>query len=266
MNYSGMEIESIAENENNGPELCLESFTGPLNLLYSLIESSKISLYDIPIAELTDQYLVYLEKLKKEKLEEISDFILMAATLIQIKSKMLLPESKDEAEGSEDPRDELVMKLLQYRRIKFLAEKLEKRDETNSGINLRKQLPPEFFGILSFQSEECESDFSAEKFFSAAERLSERNGLRFQGAGINFKSILKREKFSLAAKIKDLKKILKKFKTFIFQELFSQSIDKNERLTCFLALLELLRTGRAKAEQKENFAAIEVWENAKTGK
>ena len=92
----------------------LESFEGPMDLLYSLIIKNKIDIYDIPIVELTDQYLEYVDYMQRENMDSISEFILMAATLIEIKSKMLLPKEVDENNKEIDPRDELVNRLIEY--------------------------------------------------------------------------------------------------------------------------------------------------------
>ena len=99
----------------------LESFEGPMDLLYSLIIKNKIDIYDIPIVELTDQYLEYVDYMQRENMDSISEFILMAATLIEIKSKMLLPKEVDENNKEIDPREELVNRLVEYKKFKTLA-------------------------------------------------------------------------------------------------------------------------------------------------
>ena len=99
----------------------LESFEGPMDLLYSLIIKNKIDIYDIPIVELTDQNLEYVDYMQRENMDSISEFILMAATLIEIKSKMLLPKEVDENNKEIDPREELVNRLVEYKKFKTLA-------------------------------------------------------------------------------------------------------------------------------------------------
>lgn len=95
----------------------LESFEGPMDLLYSLIIKNKIDIYDIPIVELTDQYLEYVDYMQRENMDSISEFILMAATLIEIKSKMLLPKEVDENNKEIDPREELVNRLVDRKSV-----------------------------------------------------------------------------------------------------------------------------------------------------
>lgn len=107
----------------------LEHFEGPLDLLLHLIEKNKIDIYDIPIVEITAQYLAYVRRMEREDLNIVSDFLVMAATLLDIKAKMLLPKEVNE-EGEEiDPRAELVSRLLEYKRYKLLAEELAEREE-----------------------------------------------------------------------------------------------------------------------------------------
>ena len=107
----------------------LQAFEGPLDLLLHLIDKNKINIYDIPIVEITDQYLAYIEEMQRQDLNVMSEFLVMAATLIDIKSKMLLPPEVDE-EGEElDPREELVQKLLEYKMYKYMSYELRDREE-----------------------------------------------------------------------------------------------------------------------------------------
>lgn len=107
----------------------LDVFEGPLDLLLQLIEKNKIDIYDIPIAEITEQYLDYVNRLEEEDLDIVSDFLVMAATLLEIKSRMLLPRELDE-EGEEiDPRAELVERLLEYKKYKYISRILREKEE-----------------------------------------------------------------------------------------------------------------------------------------
>lgn len=107
----------------------LAAFEGPLDLLYHLIEKNEIDIYDIPIAALTEQYLAYLDAAEDRDMDGMSEFLLMAATLLEIKSKLLLPKPKAEEEEGPDPREELVQRLLEYKRIKDATETLKEREE-----------------------------------------------------------------------------------------------------------------------------------------
>lgn len=111
----------------------IKDFEGPFDLLFYLIEKNKIDIYDIPIVEITDQYMDYLFAMKEMDLEIASEFLVMAATLLHIKSRMLLPERKDEAEDDEDPREELILKLIEYKRVKDFAGILRERSRMEKG-------------------------------------------------------------------------------------------------------------------------------------
>ena len=108
-----------------GISVKLQVFEGPLDLLLHLIDKNKVNIYDIPIAMITEQYMEYVEQLKKEDLNVVSEFLVMAATLLDIKSRMLLPKEVDEEGNEEDPRAELVEKLLEYKLFKAMAQELK---------------------------------------------------------------------------------------------------------------------------------------------
>ena len=108
-----------------GISVKLQVFEGPLDLLLHLIDKNKVNIYDIPIAMITEQYMEYVEQLKKEDLNVVSEFLVMAATLLDIKSRMLLPKEVDEEGNEEDPRAELVEKLLEYKLYKAMAQELK---------------------------------------------------------------------------------------------------------------------------------------------
>jgi len=135
----------------------LEHFEGPLDLLLHLIEKDKINIYDIPIFDITEQYLAYIKNLESEDLDFTSDFLVMAATLIEIKSKMLLPKEIDEQTGDEvDPRDELVQRLIEYKKFKQLAIELsdleisaEKRAHRKNTVS--HAASPSFLPNIRFQ-------------------------------------------------------------------------------------------------------------------
>ena len=115
----------------------LDSFSGPLDLLYHLIEKNEIDIYDIPIAELTDQYIEFISREENKNMDGMSEFVVMAASLIEIKSRMLLPKPQTE-EPEEDPREELVQKLIEYKKFKNVTEVLAKRSEEAAHILFRE--------------------------------------------------------------------------------------------------------------------------------
>ena len=121
----------------------LQAFEGPLDLLLHLIEKNKVSIYDIPIAEITDQYMAYLHEMKKQDLGVMSEFLLMAATLLNIKSRMLLPKEVNEEGEEEDPRQELVQQLLEYKMYKYISYELKERRQDAAQVLYHKQDLPE---------------------------------------------------------------------------------------------------------------------------
>ena len=127
----------------------LDAFEGPLDLLLHLIEKNKINIYDIPIAEITEQYLEYVNHLEEEDLEIVSDFLIMAVTLLEMKAKMLLPKEEGEEEEV-DPREELVERLLEYKKYKKMSKLLSKKEES-APLSIRKEASvPEEVELIYF--------------------------------------------------------------------------------------------------------------------
>ena len=125
-------------------EIKLQAFEGPLDLLLHLIDKNKVNIYDIPIALITGQYMEYLSAMQEEEtqLDTMSEFLVMAATLLDIKSRMLLPAEKDEAGEEIDPRDELVRQLLEYKMYKYMSFELREREERAEGVYYHRQSIP----------------------------------------------------------------------------------------------------------------------------
>ena len=121
----------------------LQVFEGPLDLLLYLLEKNKVNIYDIPIVEITEQYMEYIREMKRQDLEVLSEFLVMAATLIDIKSRMLLPSNPDSEEEEEDPRAELVQQLLEYKMYKCMAYELKDRQMDAGRVMYKKPTIPE---------------------------------------------------------------------------------------------------------------------------
>ena len=239
------------------PSLRLERFEGPLDLLFHLIEKSKVDLYDIPIAEIADQYIEYIAGLSAMDLEIASEFLVMAATLLHIKSRMLLPSRRDaEAPEGEDPRDELVVRLLEYRRCKTLAAELKKRGETWNGCVKRLPETPARLGIDAMAA--GGPPVSREAFYAACVAVSERNRARFNDLSGKVVHLLKRDKVSIRDKMRSLWSALVLRTRAWFGELFPADLSRAERVNGFLAVLELLRLGRIEATQDRPFSGIHL--------
>lgn len=237
------------------PELKISQFEGPLDLLCHLIEKNRIDIYDIPIMQITEQYLAYLDSLQSIDMEIASEFLVMAATLLHIKSRMLLPQKESLGRSDEDdPREELVLRLLEYRRCKTLAGDLRERHDTYTTCLFRLPESPVRLGI---PVEEQSDSLSWDSFWQACQQIARQNQLRFNDLSSKITHILKREKVSLKEKMRFIWRSVANRSRIFFGELFpSASTTPAERVTGFLALLELLRLNKIRARQDRPFDVI----------
>ena len=240
------------------PPLTLEAFSGPLDLLFALIDRQKIDIYDIPIAQITEQYMTFLEAMVIPDMDLASDFLVMAASLLQIKSRLLLPKQNEAGEGAADPREELVLRLLEYRRCKLLAEELKKRQASFGDCHFRLPESASRLGLELPYNAGTELTLKADRFYRAAAQLNERNTQRYNDLSEKLTHILRREKVSLVDKLRLIWQRVRKRGHFFFNELFPQHAGKTERVTAILALLELLRGQRIDVKQTAPFAPMEV--------
>lgn len=214
----------------------LEMFEGPLDLLLHLIKKNKVSIYDIPIVEITGQYLEYLEKMEEMNLEISSEFTVMAAQLLYIKSKMLLPKHEDEEE--EDPKKDLVDRLVEYQKVKEAREKLKPMQ--NMGYFSYYKEPQKIVGIETQRRLDTES---IEKLTNAFMLLIEKTERKAPPPVNKFDGIIGREIVTVKQKTDHILRNFKKGKKVSFKESFDGITDKSEAVSMFLAILELLRSG-----------------------
>jgi len=229
----------------------LEVFEGPLDLLLYLIKKSEIDVYDIPIASITEQYLEYIELMRMLDLNIAGEFLVMAATLIHIKSKMLLPLEEKEIvpEAEEDPREELVRRLLEYKRFKEAAGVLQDLEGRRKEMFTRSTL---------FEEGPEERFFEASLFdlITALTRV-----LKDVPKEV-FQEIVKDE-FTVEQKVHDLLHMLIERPILYLSELFKGSKGKLEIIATFLAVLELIRLKEIVMVQRESFGEIEIRQNEK---
>ena len=230
----------------------LPVFEGPLDLLLYLIKKDEINIYDIPITRITDQYLEHLDVMKLLDLEIAGEFILMAATLMHIKSKMLLPAEETEEEVAEevDPREELVRKLIEYKKFKEAAGQFRQIQEKQRDSFAR--LP----GAERQAFESKDSYFEA-SLFDLITAFSKVLKEIPKGA---FHRVIQDE-FTVSDKIHDILHLLVEKSVIYFSRLFQGARNKNEIVTIFLALLELVKIKELIVRQKAPFAEIEVLRN-----
>jgi len=229
----------------------LDNFEGPLDLLVHLIRRHEIDIYDIPIALITEQYLEYLELMQELDLDVAGEFLVMAATLIQIKARMLVPrpEAADDEEDAGDPRDALVQRLLEHEKYKAAAELLHERQTERSAQWTR---PDSRVADIAGQPIEREIEvdlFSLLQAFQAVmARARERRPLE-----------LPEELVSIERRIEQLNARLSETEACGFEDLFEGDRSRSELVTTFLALLEMVRLKLVRLFQSGPFAPIRVY-------
>ena len=239
-----------------GYKIVLDSFEGPLDLLLSLIEKQKIDIYDIPINVITEQYLDYIEQMEILNLEVTSDFLLMAATLLQIKSKMLLPKVKVEAEEEEeeDPREELVRRLLAYKKFKEAEAKLRNYEE----IGLQSFTKPQE-DLTQFEEEEVDlGPLDVESLFMTLNRILNKRGLAVEDFDLG---AIRRDEYSVKDCTENILRRLEDSRTIKFSQLLRADSSKNEIVAYFLSVLELMKAKTILVEQEYAFADLIIRKN-----
>ena len=243
-------------------EVKLEAFEGPLDLLLHLIEKNKVSIYDIPIAEITEQYLAYVSAMQQENLDVVSEFLVMAATLLDIKSRMLLP--KEEKEEEEDPREELVERLLEYKLYKTMAAELrEWQEDAEMRFYKTATIPKE----VSAYEEPVDvqalfAPVTLERLQMLYEQALKRREDRLDPIRIKFGTI-RQEPIKVSDKIRSVQRMGRKKKKFSFSALLEEQKSRMAVVVTFLAVLELMKVGQITAVQEETFGDIEMeWNEA----
>jgi Uncharacterized conserved protein len=238
----------------------LQAFEGPLDLLLHLIDKNKVSIYDIPIVEITKQYLEYIRDLDGQDLDVMSEFLLMAATLLDIKSKMLLPkEMKEDGEEEEDPRQELVEMLLQYKLFKFMSYELkEKQVDASKALFKEPTVPKE---VLEYRQpidmEELVGDMTLAKLHVIFKSIVRKQEDKIDPIRSKFGRIEK-EEVSLTDKIDYIEAYAIARKKFSFRNLLEEQNSKAHIIVTFLGILELMKLGRIKIEQEDIFEDIQI--------
>ena len=238
-------------------EVKLQVFEGPLDLLMHLIDKNQIDIYDIPIVTITEQYMEYINAMQKEDMDVTSEFLVMAATLIDIKCKMLLPKEVNEDGEEEDPRAELVEKLLEYKMYKYMAYELKDRQmDADLQWFRQKNLPQEV------KDYEMPIDFSDLIGGTTLGRLNEifQDLLKRQEDKVDpirskFGNIEK-EEVDMDYKTSFIKAYIREHKRFSFRQLLEKQHSKTEIIVTFLVILEEMKLGEIEIEQDDTFADI----------
>jgi segregation and condensation protein A len=243
------------ESQLDDIKIRLQSFEGPLDLLVHLIKKNQLNVYDIPIALITEQYLSYLDLMQELNLDVASEFLVMAATLIHIKSRMLLPRADPTQldEPEEDPRDALVRRLLEHQKFKAAAELLHDRETLRSAQWTRPDSRVEDLAGEDYEPELEVDLFSLLSAFRAVlERARERPPLP-----------LPPEQISIEARIEQLLERLSETEACGFEDLFADAATRPDMIVTFLALLEMIRLKLVRVFQSGLTGPIRIYKRAR---
>ncbi len=240
----------------------LEVFEGPLDLLLHLIDKNKIDIYDIPITEITEQYLDYIRRMERTDMNIMSEFLVMAATLLDIKCKMLLPKEINEEGEEEDPRAELVQKLLEYKMYKYMSYELRDRQVDAEKNYFREQMLPG--EVAAYRQpvdyEELIGDMNLHRLHEIFKSMVRRQVDKIDPIRSKYGNIQKDE-IDLDAKTVYIEDYVRTHRTFSFRRLLEKQSSKMEIIVTFLVILEMMKTGKICIVQEDIFADILITSN-----
>lgn len=239
--------ELKAEEESNSYHVVLKNYDGPLDLLLDMVKRAKIRIEDIFISDITEQYLAAMDQLDELDMDQAADFIEVAATLLEIKSRALLPRPEVIEEPEDDPKAQFIQRLDEYRLFKEAADKMREQEI----VNMRYRAPDETVG----QPRLVLKDMTTDGLVKALRRMFDKIGTRqkvFKMRKIDL------DKFTVAQKIDFIRARVVESERVSFDELFDENFTVNEVITTFLALLELLKAQEVAAEQSGIFEQITI--------
>mgnify|MGYP003370305308 FL=1 len=229
----------------------IDNFEGPIDLLCHLIDKNKMNIYDINLSEITDQYINYLKEQEKLNLEIASEFLVMASTLLYLKSKNLLPKQEDEEE--EITEEELIRRIIEYKKFKEISKTLKNNYNVYSNRYYKSQEQ------IELPKQRIEKDYKNTLIPEIYKNIINRNKEKINQNAKNIEKIAITENYTVASKVKEMFKVLIKQKRFVFNRLFSlEKHNKQEVVTAFSGLLELSRRSKVQTRQEELFGDIEV--------
>lgn len=237
----------------------LEVFEGPLDLLLHLIDKNKIDIYDIPIVEITNQYMEYIRNMQREDLNIMSEFLVMAATLLDIKCRMLLPKEVNEKGEEEDPRQELVEQLLQYKMYKYISYELKEREMDSDMVLYKGPTIPEEVKeyVEPVNLDKLLGDLTLQKLGAIFQEVMKRQTDKIDPVRSKFGKIEK-EEVTLTDKFTYIHSYMKDHKRFSFRQLLEKQHTKMHIVVTFLAILEMMKLGEIHVEQEETCGDIMI--------
>lgn len=237
----------------------LEAFEGPLDLLLHLIDKNKVDIYDIPIVEITNQYMEYIQEMQKKDLNIMSEFLLMAATLLDIKCRMLLPVEVNEEGEEEDPRQELVEQLLQYKMYKYMSYELKDRQMDGERLMFKEETMPS--EVKEYQEpvdlDALLNGITLSRLNEVFQDIMKRQFSKLDPVRSSFGKIEK-EEITVEDKMSYLNEYVKTHKKFSFSELLKNQKTKMQTIVTFLAILEMMKMGTISVEQENTFDDIMI--------
>ena len=243
----------------SGIPVKLQVFEGPLDLLLHLIDKNKIDIYDIPIVEITNQYMDYIRAMEKEDMNVMSEFLVMAATLLDIKCKMLLPKEVNEDGEEEDPRQELVEQLLEYKMYKYMSYELKDRQMDADYVMYRDPDIPE--EVRSYEPpvdlDELIGDLTLHKLNQIFKEVMRRQVDKVDPIRSKFGKIEK-EEVTVEEKLDYVYEYAKEHRHFSFRQLLRKQSSQVQVVVTFLAILQLMKDGMIQIEQDQPFDDIQI--------
>lgn len=237
----------------------LEVFEGPLDLLLHLIDKNKVDIYDIPIVEITNQYMEYIQEMQKKDLNVMSEFLLMAATLLDIKCRMLLPAEVNEEGEEEDPRQELVEQLLQYKMYKYMSYELRDRQMDGERLMFKQETLPD--EIKEYQEpvnlDVLLDGVTLSRLNQIFQDIIKRQNDKIDPVRSSFGKIEK-EEVTVEEKMDFLDTYITTHKRFSFSDLLKKQKTKVQTVVTFLAILEMMKMGKISVVQEHTFDDIMI--------
>ena len=240
----------------------LEVFEGPLDLLLHLIDKNKVDIYDIPIVEITNQYMEYIRDMQEKDLNIMSEFLLMAATLLDIKCRMLLPAPVNEDGEEEDPRAELVEQLLQYKMYKYMSYELKDRQSEGVRLMFKDATVPDEVKAYEppVDMDELLDGITLSRLNDIFKEVMKKQLDKIDTRHSTFGKIEK-EEVTVEDKLEYLNQYITTHKKFSFRDLLKKQQSKTQLVVTFLAILEMMKMGTILVEQESTFDDIVITSN-----
>lgn len=244
-------MQNVLTLETNKYLIKIENFEGPLDLLCHLIDKNKMNINDVNLSEITDQYIDYINKMEEMNLEVTSEFLIMASTLIYIKSKNLLPKASDDEE--EISEEELLRRIIEYKKYKEISKTLKEMYKNNA-VRFFKNAE-----VIELPKQKLERNYDKSVIVDVYQKVVKSNEEKVNQNARNLEQIAVIEKYTVASKVKQMLTVLVKRPKFVFNTLFSlKQCEKAEVVSAFSGLLELSRRSEVMTNQDKLFGDISV--------